>query len=129
MAKKILLCEDSAFFAQAISLILKSGGYEVTVAPDGQQGVTALRTPGPDGQLQSFDLILCDIMMPVLDGYGVAQEIKSDETLNQIPLIFLTGVSDMDSMDRAMELGARDYFIKSNVSLDKILDLVKKHIG
>lgn len=123
MAKKILLCEDSAFFAQAISMLLKSKGYEVQHAADGEKGLALLK------EQRDFDLILCDIMMPNVDGYEVARQVQLEEDLRKIPFIFLTGVSDSSSMDRATELGVTDYFIKSNVGMDKITELVAKHIG
>lgn len=123
MAKKILLCEDSTFFAQAISMLLKAKGYDVQHAPDGEKGLALLR------EQRDFDLILCDIMMPNVDGYEVARQIQLEEDLRKIPFIFLTGVTDTESMDRANELGATDYFIKSNVGMDKIIELVSKHIG
>lgn len=123
MAKKILLCEDSAFFAQAISTLLRSQGYEVAHVADGQKGIDML------GEQKDFDLILCDIMMPNVDGYGVANYVENDSDLREIPFIFLTGVADQSSMDRATGLGVTDYFVKANVGMDKIIDLVKKHIG
>ncbi len=123
MAKKILLCEDSAFFAQAITMVLKNVGYEVTHALDGALGMEVLKNQ-PD-----FSLILCDIMMPNLDGFGVINAIRQDEKLRDIPFIFLTGVSDQDSMEKANSYHVSDYFIKSNVGIDKIVELVAKHIG
>ena len=123
MAKKILLCEDSPFFAQAINMVLTSQGYQVVSAVDGVKGLETLRAQ-PD-----FSLILCDIMMPNFDGFGVAREVRQDPNLNQIPFIFLTGVSDQESMTKAEEFHVTDYFIKSNVGMDKIVELVKKHIG
>lgn len=123
MAKKILLCEDSPFFAQAINMVLTSQGYQVVSAVDGVKGLETLRAQ-PD-----FSLILCDIMMPNLDGFGVAREVRQDPNLSQIPFIFLTGVSDQESMTKAEEFHVTDYFIKSNVGMDKIVELVKKHIG
>ena len=119
---KILLCEDSAFFAQAIQMTLKNQGHEVVHAADGQIGVQKLKEAG------DFELILCDIMMPNLDGFGVIKAVKEDEKFAKIPFIFLTGVSDMQSMDRSKDLGANDYFIKSNVSMDKLVELVKKYV-
>ena len=66
--------------------------------------------------------------MPNLDGFGVLKYVKSTPNLASKPFIFLTGVSDMESMDRATELGVKDYFIKANTGLPKIVDLVKKYI-
>ncbi len=118
---KILLCEDSAFFAQAIQITLKTSGHEVVHCLDGELGVAKLK------EESDFDLILCDIMMPKLDGFGVLKAVQADPNYADIPFIFLTGVSDIDSVERGKELGAKDYFIKSNVSMDKLVDLVKKY--
>ncbi len=119
---RILLCEDDPFFSQALTLILTTSGYDLIVAADGQIGINTL------AQDQKFKLILCDIKMPNLDGFGVLKYVKGTPETASIPLIFLTGVSDMESMDRATELGAKDYFIKANTGLPKIVDLVKKYI-
>lgn len=119
---RILLCEDDAFFSQALTLILTTAGYELVVAADGQIGVNTL------AQDQNFRIILCDIKMPNLDGFGVLRYVKGTPALANIPFVFLTGVSDMASMDRATELGAKDYFIKANTGLPKIVDLVKKFV-
>jgi len=118
---KILLCEDSAFFAQAIQMTLKTAGHEIVHALNGEIGVGHLK------EQKDFDLILCDIMMPKLDGFGVLKAKNEMDDYKNIPFIFLTGVSDIDSVERGKELGAQDYFIKSNVSLDKLVDLVKKY--
>lgn len=66
--------------------------------------------------------------MPNVDGYEVARQVKTNPEFQNIPFIFLTGVSDTNSMDRATELGITDYFIKSNVGMDKITELVKKYL-
>ena len=117
---RLLLCEDDPFFSQALTLILTTAGYDLVVAADGQIGVNTL------AKEHNFRLILCDIKMPNLDGFGVLRYVKATPEIAQIPFIFLTGVSDMESMDRATDLGAKDYFIKANTGLPKIVDLVKK---
>jgi CheY-like chemotaxis protein len=118
---RLLLCEDDTFFSQTLTLILSTAGYEVIVAADGQIGVNTL------AQDANFKVVLCDIKMPNLDGFGVLKFIKATPALSQIPFVFLTGVSDMESMERATELGAKDYFIKATTGLPKIVDLVKKY--
>lgn len=119
---RILLCEDDPFFSQALTLILTTAGYDLMVAVDGQIGVNTLAAE------QNFKLILCDIQMPNLDGFGVLKYVKNTPAISTIPFVFLTGVADMASMDRATELGAKDYFIKANTGLPKIVDLVKKFV-
>ena len=119
---RLLLCEDDPFFSQALTLILTTAGYDLIVAADGQIGVNTL------AQDHDFQLILCDIQMPNLDGFGVLRYAKATPEIATIPFIFLTGVSDMASMDRATELGAKDYFIKANTGLPKIVELVQKYV-
>ena len=119
---RLLLCEDDPFFSQALTLILTTAGYDLVVAADGQIGVNTLAAD------HKFRLILCDIQMPNLDGFGVLRYVKATPEISAIPFIFLTGVSDIDSMERATELGAKDYFIKANTGLPKIVDLVKKFV-
>ncbi len=103
--KKILVIEDNVDMLQNIAEILELANYEVLQAADGKQGITMARTYQPD-------LILCDIMMPGLDGYGVLKVLSSDEKTQKIPFIFLTAKSTLEDMRRGMNLGADDYITK-----------------
>ncbi len=102
---KILVIEDDDLTRQAIYNILTFSGYEVEVAEDGPQGVDAAQEHIPD-------LIVCDIMMPTLDGFGVLTALQCDKETAQIPFIFLTARTDRTDMRRGMELGADDYLTK-----------------
>jgi CheY-like chemotaxis protein len=83
MGYKILLIEDSIEMAENISSILELANYEVTHAPNGKQGVDLAQQYHPD-------LILCDVMMPELDGYGVLHILNKNPNTANIPFIFLT---------------------------------------
>jgi len=85
--------------------ILELAGYEVRTAENGKEGVSAALTEKPD-------LILCDIMMPVLDGYGVLHMVQKNNDLQGIPFIFLTAKSERNEIRKGMELGADDYITK-----------------
>lgn len=103
--KKILIIEDNTEMRENISEILQLSGYSVFSAADGLLGVQAAREYRPD-------LILCDIMMPNLDGFGVLKILSQDENLKNIPLIFLTAKAEKEDFRKGMNLGAEDYLIK-----------------
>src|SRR6188474_1651281 len=105
MKKKILIIEDNVEVRENTSEILELAGYNVVVAPNGKVGVELAQKEKPD-------LIICDIMMPELDGYGVLHILnKSNETAG-IPFIFLTAKSEKTDIRKGMNLGADDYLTK-----------------
>ncbi|MDA0813970.1 MAG: response regulator, partial [Verrucomicrobia bacterium] len=87
MKKKILIIEDQAPMRRNIALMLEMEGYEVATAENGRIGVETARRELPD-------LILCDVMMPELDGYGVVQALRDAPDFVTTPFIFLTAKSD-----------------------------------
>ncbi|MBR8826862.1 MAG: response regulator [Gomphosphaeria aponina SAG 52.96 = DSM 107014] len=102
---KILVIEDEPQVRSNIKDLLELAEFEPIVAEDGREGVKLAKENLPD-------LILCDIMMPNLDGYGVLHELKMETTTAKIPLIFLTANAEREEMRRGMELGADDYVTK-----------------
>ena len=103
--KKILLIEDNPDVRENTSEILSLANYKVTVAENGKIGVELAQQDRPD-------LIICDIMMPELDGYGVLHILsKKPETAN-IPFIFLTAKTEKGDIRKGMNLGADDYLTK-----------------
>ncbi len=103
--KNILVIEDEEFVRETISDMLEIEGYIPILAKNGEAGLECLTQIKPD-------LILCDINMPVMDGYEVLERLKSTESLSTIPFIFLTAKASNDDMRRGMELGADDYIFK-----------------
>lgn len=102
----ILVVEDEEFNRTLIIRHLKKEGYEnVEVAEDGKQAVDLARS-------NNFDLVLLDIEMPELDGYGVLEQLKSDMRLRDIPVIMISSIDDMSSIVKCIELGADDYLPK-----------------
>jgi len=103
--KKILVIEDNTEVRENIAEILELSGYKVFTAADGKEGVaTALR--------ELPDLVVCDIMMPLLDGYGVLHLLNKHRETASIPFIFLTAKSEKADLRKGMELGADDYISK-----------------
>ncbi|MFA6572200.1 MAG: response regulator [Bacteroidota bacterium] len=103
--KKILVIDDAEFILDSTSTLLKFEGYEVETASDGLIGVEKAFAFKPD-------LILCDISMPGLDGYGVLEKIRASELTATTPFLFLTAFSEKKNMRAGMEKGADDYIIK-----------------
>ncbi len=118
--KKILVIDDNLEMRENIAEILELASYETVTAEDGKKGVAAAKSEKPD-------LIICDVMMPELDGYGVLHILnKSPETLG-IPFIFLTAKSESTDMRKGMSLGADDYITKPFEEAD-LLDAVEMRL-
>lgn len=103
--KTILLIEDNDDIRNNTAEILELSNYMVIVAENGKIGVEKALTHKPD-------LIICDIMMPVLDGYGVLHAIHKNEAIKNTPFIFLTAKTERGDFRKGMELGADDYITK-----------------
>ena len=103
--KKILLIEDNLYVRENTAAILDLAGYKVEVAANGIEGVKKAILFVPD-------IILCDIMMPEMDGYDVLNELRKKEQLAGIPFIFLTALSKKNEVRKGMNLGADDYITK-----------------
>ena len=102
MATKILIVEDETNIAELLHLYLEKEGFETAVAPDGGKGVELFRSFHPD-------LVLLDIMLPVMDGWSVLKKIReSDKT----PVIMLTAKGETDDKVSGLEMGADDYIVK-----------------
>lgn len=105
MMNKILLIEDSDDIRENTAELLELSGYVVETAADGIEGVRMAQQNLPD-------LVICDIMMPHLDGFGVLQVFSKHEQLSQVPFIFLTAKTDRSDMRKGMEMGADDFLTK-----------------
>jgi CRP/FNR family transcriptional regulator, cyclic AMP receptor protein len=103
--KKILLIEDNDEVRENTAEILELSNYKVFTAPNGKDGVEI-------GFRELPDLIVCDIMMPVLDGYGVLHMLSKNPQTSAIPFIFLTAKSEKSDFRKGMEMGADDYITK-----------------
>jgi DNA-binding NarL/FixJ family response regulator len=111
--KKILVIEDEPDMRRNISVLLRYNDYEPIEAENGRQGVEKARREKPD-------LILCDVMMPELDGHGVLRILQEDNDLAQVPFIFLTAKADKSDLRDGMNLGADDYLTKPVANADLV---------
>lgn len=119
MAKKLLVVEDDKFLSNAYKIKFTKAGFEVVLVTDGQEALTALQTFTPD-------IILLDLMMPIKDGFAVLESIKKDGRLKNIPVIVASNLGQKEETERALGLGASDFIIKSDLSLESIIDKINK---
>lgn len=103
--KTILLIEDDVVLRENTAEMLELSGYAAIVAPNGKVGIEMARLKQPD-------IIICDIMMPEVDGYGVLAALSSDSETHQIPFIFLSAKTEHKEVRKGMDLGADDYLTK-----------------
>jgi DNA-binding response OmpR family regulator len=118
--KKVLVIEDEADLRANVARILKAEGYEVIAAANGAAGVEAALAQMPD-------LIVCDITMPEMDGFGVLFSLRENVTTSKIPFIFLTASTRTYDRQWGVELGANDYITKP-FKLDDLLAAVRKRL-
>lgn len=115
-AKRVLIVEDERPLAHALELKLTHEGFDATVAANGKEGLDLILAGG-------FDVVLLDMMMPVMDGFQVLKEMQK---LDKRPVVFvLSNLSQREDEARVLEAGARKYFIKSDTPLSIIVDEVK----
>ncbi len=120
MAHKILLVEDDMVLAQMYQDKLSANKYDVVVAHTGSEALTKVRGFHPD-------LVLLDIMLPGgMNGFDVLQQMQMDQLLKTIPVIVFTNLDSEKKV--ALEMGAKDYIVKADKSLEELLEIVGKHV-
>ena len=122
MPKKILVVEDDKFLRKVYESKLPKEGYAVIAAANGQEGLAAMKKELPD-------VVLLDLIMPVMTGFEMLEEVNKDKTLAKIPILVLSNLGQEDDVKKAKELGANDFLIKSNLSVKEIIDKVKQYLN
>lgn len=119
--KKILIIEDEAPLRMQLVEVLGFEGYAAIGAEDGIVGVETIRSELPD-------LIVCDIMMPDLDGYGVLKAIRADLTTAAIPFIFISARATKEDIEQGLMLGANAYLTKP-FRLEEFLQTIQRYVA
>ncbi len=114
---KILFIEDEIHFQEVLIIKLKAEGYEVFSAADGESGIKMAKETAPD-------LILLDLILPKKDGFEVLGFLKTDQSLNAIPVIVLTNLEGQQDVEKALALGVRLYLVKANYTLQEIVQKI-----
>lgn len=120
MAKKILIVEDDMFLQGLAATKLKKEGFDMLVASDGAEASKILETEVPD-------LFILDIILPgETDGLGILKRIRENIKTSKTPVIMFSNMSDDENIKKATQLGANEYMVKSNFTLDELADKIKE---
>ncbi|MEA2039391.1 MAG: hybrid sensor histidine kinase/response regulator [Thermodesulfobacteriota bacterium] len=119
--KSILVVEDSITSRMLLKSILEGAGYSVKTAVDGSEAYTTLKTG-------EFDLVVSDIEMPRLDGFGLTKKIRSDKKYAEIPVILVTGLETQEDREKGIDAGANAYIVKSSFDQSNLLEVIKRMI-
>lgn len=119
--RKLLIAEDDHFLGNAYRVKLSKEGFDIQVAVDGEDALAKLKTFVPD-------LILLDLMMPKKDGFSVLSDIKANPALKNIPVIVASNLGQKEDIDKAKQLGAIDFIVKSDISMGDMVKKITSHL-
>jgi DNA-binding response OmpR family regulator len=117
----IIVAEDDRFYVSVFRTKLAKEGFDVTIAENGEDAMKAIRTRRPD-------LLLLDLIMPIKDGFQVLKELRSDSKLKDLKVIVSTNLNQDEDRQRVMSLGALDYVVKTNVSINEMVGKIKQYL-
>lgn len=113
--KKVMIVEDDVHTARAYEIKLVHKGIDVSIARDGEEAITKISAEKPD-------LIILDLMLPKIDGFGVLSEIKKSPILGLIPIINVSNLYKDEDRSRALALGANEFLVKLEYPIQGIID-------
>lgn len=116
---KILIIDEDRFLRKIYKNKFTRAGFEFREAISGDEGLNKVYSEKPD-------LILLDLMLPKKSGFDILTELKKDKSTKKIPVIILSNLAQEEDIKRVLSLGARDYLIKTEVSLSEVIDRVKE---
>jgi two-component system chemotaxis sensor kinase CheA len=117
--QSVLVAEDSITSRTLLKSILETAGYQVETAVDGIEAFTKLRS----GQ---FDLVVSDVEMPRLNGFGLTSKIRSDKQLAELPVVLVTALGSRDDREHGIDVGANAYIVKSSFDESNLLDVIRR---
>ncbi len=116
--KIILIVEDDEVILRALYLSFHEGEFTIATATDGETALTMTERLKPD-------LVLLDLILPKMDGYDYLKNMKANDVLKSIPVIVLSNLGAEENKSKALEFGAKDYFVKSDTPIADIINPVK----
>jgi DNA-binding response OmpR family regulator len=118
--KKILIAEDEKPLANALQMKLNNTGFDASTVFNGKEALDAIKKG-------TYDLLLLDLVMPIMDGFSVLEEVK--KLKSKLKIIVSTNLSQDQDKAKAMDLGAVDYFVKSDTPLTEVIKKVTKALS
>ena len=122
IAKKIMIIEDDHFLSSLVKARLEKDGFAVIQAFDGDQAIAMLRTEVPN-------LVMLDLIMPKVNGFEVLKTISLTPGLERIPVVIVSNLAQDSDIQKAKELGAKEYFVKVKISIDDLIAKIKSLAG
>ena len=122
MSAHVLLIDSDQFFIKIFERHLRAAGFQVSVALDGEEGIALALRAEPT-------VIVLGLLLPKKDGFSVLEALKQAERAKEIPAIVYSELGTKEDVDRSFELGACDYWIKSQQSPDRVVPLLKTRCG
>lgn len=119
MKEKVLIVDDTEFYQNAYRNKLLSAGYLTRVAGNGVEALKAVTLEKPD-------LILLDLMMPVMDGFKVLQAVRANPDLQNVPVIVFSAKGASEEISKALEAGANDFLVKATTTPNKVIEKIKE---
>ena len=119
--KKILLIEDEEGITLPLKIKLEKEGFKLIIAGDGEAGLAALRSEKPD-------LVLLDIILPKMSGFEILEQIKKENGAIKTPIVIISNLARECEIERGLSLGARDFIVKANLSLDNLVEKISKFL-
>jgi len=116
--KKIMIVEDDHFLSSLMKARLEKEGFEVVQAFDGEEAIETLKKVVPS-------LVILDLIMPKVTGFEVLQMLSITPQLDKIPVVIVSNLAQDSDIEKARQLGAREYFIKVKVSIDDLIGKIK----
>lgn len=120
---KVLLVEDDKILAKLYQIKFQKAGFDAQLAFDGQEGFNLMKSYNPD-------LVILDLIMPKVDGISFLAKVKEDSELSgrKTPILVLSNLGQESDIKKATELGAKDFFIKADISLEQMVEKVRKYL-
>lgn len=119
---KILFIEDDPLIVKIYTTRLTADGYQVLSAENGEDGIKLAETETPD-------LVILDIMMPKIDGFGVLEKLRANEQMKTKPILVYSNLAQEEEIKRAQTLGATEFIIKANLSPTEMVEKIKKYLN
>ncbi len=118
---QVLIVEDDEFLAKMMARMLEAEGIACALASTGKEGLRRARQTKPR-------LIILDVILPDLDGFALLSKLKSDPATRHTPILIVSNLGQEEDVQQGLSLGAKDYIVKSDLSLDAVVAKVKKYL-
>jgi CheY-like chemotaxis protein len=120
-SKKIMIVEDDQFLIRALSDKLTSEGHNVILAGNGEEALEKISSESPS-------LIILDLIMPTMNGFEFLEAVHNDSKIPEIPIVVISNLGQDSDIEKAKGFGAKEFFIKSNLQLKEVVEVVNKYI-